>query len=83
MQDRETHRLRKKRSHALYRAAGLMGVAGVVNQTTGELRVDAGVLVGALSHLLTRSPEETTHFKAAGDAIIAERTAIKSDEKGR
>lgn len=74
IQDRETYRLRKKRDHALYRAAGLLGLAGVVDAKTGELKIDAGVLVGVLHHLLTLSPEETARFKSVGDALIAERT---------
>lgn len=73
--DTESRQSRKKRDHALYRAAGLMGVAGVVDGKTGELHIDAGVLVGALRHLMTLSPEEIAGFKTTGDALIAERTA--------
>jgi hypothetical protein len=71
----EQRQLRKKRDHALYRAAGLLGVAGVVDNTTGELRIDAGILVGVLTALQEGLLGDTTTFKTRGDRIIADREA--------
>lgn len=71
----EQRQLRKKRDHALYRAAGLLGVAGIVNSSTGELLIDAGVLVGALVHLTEGELGDVNRFKASGDRLIADREA--------
>jgi len=71
----EQRQLRKKRDHALYRAAGLLGVAGVVDTVTGELRIDAGVLVGALVFLMEGELGDLNRFKASGDRLIADREA--------
>jgi fructose-1,6-bisphosphatase len=75
----EQRQLRKKRDHALYRAAGLLGVAGVVDTVTGELRIDAGVLVGALVSLTEGELGDFNRFKASGDRHIADREAIRQD----
>lgn len=71
----EQRQLRKKRDHALYRAAGLLGVAGVVDSATGELRIDAGVLVGALVFLTEGELGDLSRFKPSGDRLIADREA--------
>lgn len=75
----EQRQLRKKRDHALYRAAGLLGVAGIVDSNTGELLIDAGVLVGALVHLTEGELGDLNRFKASGDRIIADREAKRQD----
>lgn len=71
----EQRQLRKKRDHALYRAAGLLGVAGVVDSTTGELLIDAGILVGVLVFLSDGSLGDMARFKSAGEQLIAERAS--------
>ncbi|HID8404862.1 TPA: conjugal transfer protein TraD [Serratia marcescens] len=71
----EQRQLRKKRDHALYRAAGLLGVAGIVDTVTGELLIDAGVLVGALVYLTEGGLGDLNRFKASGDRLIADREA--------
>lgn len=71
----EQRQLRKKRDHALYRAAGLLGVAGVVDTRTGELLIDAGVLVGALVLLTEGELGDLSRFKPSGDRLIADREA--------
>ena len=71
----EQRQLRKKRDHGLYRTAGLLGVAGVVDTKTGELLIDAGILVGALVFLSDGSLGDVARFKTAGDKLIAERAS--------
>ncbi|MBZ1956090.1 hypothetical protein KFB16_25985, partial [Klebsiella pneumoniae] len=44
----ERRAARKARDHELYKAAGLLSVAGVVDRETGKLNADAGTLVGLL-----------------------------------
>lgn len=77
--DRESHAERKKRDHELYRSAGLMAVAGVVDRKTGMPVIDRGVLVGALAELTGNpSPERLTKLKARGDALLHEAEGRKS-----
>ncbi|MHB4240421.1 conjugal transfer protein TraD, partial [Klebsiella pneumoniae] len=72
----ERRAVRKARDHELYKAAGLMGVAGVVDRETGRLNVDAGLLVGLLMELAAGTLPENLHqeaLKSRGDAAIAAR----------
>lgn len=71
----EQRQLCKKRDHALYRAAGLLRVAGVVDSTTGELRIDARVLAGILSALQNGELGKVSRLKTPGDRLIADREA--------
>lgn len=75
----ERRAARKARDHELYKAAGLMSVAGVVDRETGRLNVDAGTLVGLLMNFITtdQQPERLQRWKAAGDAEIAARMEKK------
>lgn len=72
----ERRAIRKARDHELYKAAGLMGVAGVVDRETGRLNVDAGLLVGLLMELSDGTLPESLNremLKSRGDAAIASR----------
>lgn len=72
----ERRAIRKARDHELYKAAGLMGVAGVVDRQTGRLNVDAGLLVGLLMELSAGTLPDSLHretLKSRGDAAIAAR----------
>ncbi|HAK1939028.1 TPA: conjugal transfer protein TraD [Salmonella enterica] len=72
----ERRAVRKARDHELYKTAGLMGVAGVVDRETGRLNVDAGLLVGLLMELAAGTLPENLHreaLKSRGDAAIAAR----------
>lgn len=66
---------RNKRNHELYKAAGLLVVAGIVDNRTGKLVIDAGTLVGALLALKESPPGDRVTLKGRGDAAIAAREA--------
>lgn len=68
----EQREQRKKRNHELYKAAGLMSLAGVVDKKTGKLSVDAGVLVGLLLSLKNQDITDTGKYKSIGDRLIAD-----------
>lgn len=76
----EQREQRKKRNHELYKAAGLMSLAGVVDKKTGKLSVDAGMLVGLLSALKMKNQSIAglEAYKAQGDAILASAELKKS-----
>ena len=64
---------RKARDHELYRVAGLLTLAGLVDRTTSQPTRDRGELLGALLALAHSSPDEPTRagWKRAGDALLA------------
>ena len=67
--------VRKARDRALYNAAGLMILAGLVDSRSGMPVLDRGELLGALMELSRVSPEDErkTQWKRNGDALLAER----------
>ncbi|WP_081074746.1 conjugal transfer protein TraD [Burkholderia cepacia] len=66
---------RKARNHELYKAAGLLILAGLVDSATGKPLRDRGELLGALLDMAKRSRDENTvrEWKRAGDARLDER----------
>lgn len=70
---------RKARNHELYKAAGLLILAGLVDSSTGKPLRDRGELLGALLHMADRTPDEKTmgEWKRAGDARLNERAATE------
>ena len=83
----ERRAARKARDHELYKAAGLLSVAGVVDRETGKLNADAGTLVGLLMGFMAKLDDDTGHesenmqrWKQRGDAEIAVR--IKKKKTG-
>ena len=67
--------VRKARDRALYNAAGLMILAGLVDSRSGMPVLDRGELLGALMELSRVSPEDErkAQWKRNGDALLAER----------
>lgn len=66
---------RKARDHELYRSAGLLILAGLVDTRTGLPTRDRGELLGALLDLAERSASSETRaaWKRKGDARLAEK----------
>ena len=74
---------RKARDHELYKAAGLLGLAGVVDKKTGKLKIDAGFLVGLLKAIIDSNPaidENGAKYKAIGDNLIAQSQTKKKSK---
>ncbi|MDE1492643.1 conjugal transfer protein TraD [Xenorhabdus bovienii] len=63
---------RKARNHEMFKVAGLVSLAGLIDKKTGQLRLDAGAFVGALSKLTDCTQEKLQALKAIGDQLIAE-----------
>lgn len=63
---------RKARDHELYKAAGLMILAGLVDSKTGKPVIDAAELVGALAGLseLPRDNPKWKEWKQKGAEIL-------------
>ncbi|WP_176050835.1 conjugal transfer protein TraD [Burkholderia sp. BCC1644] len=66
---------RKARNHELYKVAGLLILAGLVDSATGKPLRDRGELLGALLDMAERKRDEKTvrEWKRAGDARLDER----------
>ncbi|MNJ35051.1 Conjugal transfer protein TraD [compost metagenome] len=64
---------RKARDRELYQSAGLMILAGLVDSTTGNPKLDRGELLGALLELANVPADDPrrTDWKRTGDALIA------------
>jgi len=80
---KEDKAARKARDHELYKAAGLLGVAGAVDKKTGKLTIDAGFLVGIIKSIVDEklTPDGTNaRFKTLGDALIAQSQVRKKDK---
>jgi reverse gyrase len=67
---------RKARNHELYKAAGLLILAGLVDSATGKPLRDRGELLGALLDMAKGRRDENTvrEWKRAGDARLDERS---------
>lgn len=63
---------RKARNHEMFKVAGLVSLAGLVDKKTGQLTIDAGAFVGALVKLAGAPPEKLQALKSLGDRLIAE-----------
>lgn len=71
--DVEKTAARKARDHEMYQAAGLMGLAGLVDKATGKPTRDRGELLGALMDLARmQDSEKCATWKRAGDSLLAE-----------
>lgn len=71
--DAEKAAARKARAHEMYKAAGLMGIAGLVDTATGKPTRDRGELLGALMDLAKVSnSEKCAAWKRAGDSVLAQ-----------
>lgn len=81
----ERRAARKARDHELYKAAGLMGLAGVVDRDTGKPTIDAGTLVGMLKGCMSAyhnaDKERVQTWKKQGDALIAAAMKKKKPEE--
>jgi hypothetical protein len=66
---------RKARDHELYQAAGLLGLAGLVDKKTGKPTMDRGQLLGALLGLakVPQDDPRRADWKRAGDALLSEK----------
>ncbi|MBD2799118.1 conjugal transfer protein TraD [Xenorhabdus sp. Flor] len=64
---------RKARNHEMFKVAGLVSLAGLVDKKTGQLTLDAGTFVGALAKLADAPPEKLQVLKSIGDELIAEK----------
>jgi len=63
----------KARTHELCESAGLMGLAGLVDKTTGKPTRDRGELLGALLDLAKiDESEKRAAWKHTGDALLAQ-----------
>lgn len=64
---------RKARDRELYQCAGLMILAGLVDSTTGNPKLDRGELLGALQELANVPADDARRadWKRTGDALIA------------
>ncbi len=64
---------RKARDHAMMKAAGLIGLAGLMNKRTGELLIDKGEFVGALLAIAETPKDEPRRasWKRKGDEVLA------------
>lgn len=64
---------RKARDHELYKSAGLLIMAGLVDSKTGIPTIDKGELLGALASMADAeiSTERRAEWKKRGDALLA------------
>lgn len=62
---------RKARDHELYKAAGLLSLAGLVDKATGKPTLDHGELLGGLLALVAVPPAQREGWKRRGDALLA------------
>jgi hypothetical protein len=63
---------RKARDHELYKVAGLLALAGLVDKQTGKPMWDLGELLGALLDLAQApAAEKRGQWKQRGDALLA------------
>jgi len=80
---KEDKAARKARNHELYKAAGLLGLAGAVDKKTGKLKIDAGFLVGFLEVIIDSNSAidgNGAKYKALGDSLIAQSQTKKKDK---
>ncbi|MBD2810719.1 conjugal transfer protein TraD [Xenorhabdus sp. Vera] len=64
--------VRKARNHEMFKVAGLVSLAGLVDKKTGQLTLDTGTFVGALANLAGAPTEKLQALKSLGDRLIAE-----------
>lgn len=70
--DKEKERV--ARNHEMYQAAGLLGLAGLVDTKTGKPTLDRGELLGAFLSLAKVPADDSRRadWKRAGDALLAQ-----------
>lgn len=81
LDETEKKQSRKERNHELFKAAGLLSLADLLDKETGQPR-DAGALLGgllALSEQL-KDPAKAAKYKEAGDVIL---NKINSENKAK
>lgn len=72
---KEKDAARKARDHEMYKAAGLLGMAGLLDKQTGKPLMDAAELLGGLlglAHVSTNDPELRQQWREAGAAMLAQ-----------
>lgn len=76
---------RKARDHELYLSAGLLGLAGLVDKTSGKPTWARGELLGALLELAKVPADDPRRegWKRAGDARLTEPERKKPNEQER
>jgi len=76
----EKEAARKARNRELFKSAGLLILAGLVDTSTGKPTRDPGELLGALMSLSESQVDEEKRlsWKRRGDALLADRAAAKS-----
>lgn len=73
---------RKARNHKMYQAAGLLGLAGLLDIKTGELARKPAALLGALLGLSqVEDPRRWEEWELKGAPLLAERQAKKGGRK--
>lgn len=79
----ENKEKRKARNHELFKSAGLLSLAGLVDKDTGKPTIDKAELLGALisfANLPTDNPKRA-EWKKTGAAVLAELEAEKTKAK--
>ncbi len=87
IEDNEKKQSRKERNHELFKAAGLLSLAGLLDKESGK-PLDAGALLGALLDIAEqiKSPEKMKAYKQAGDVILNKinaENAAKAEAKAK
>lgn len=74
---------RKERDHELYKSAGLMSLARLVDKKTGKPTIDVGALVGALIEIseLPRDDPKWQKWKRTGNAFLIRHRRLESEPK--
>ena len=69
----ENEKARKQRTHNMLNAAGLMGLAGLLDKQTGKPLASNEQLLGALIELANRQPSdnEKAHWAEVGAVALA------------
>lgn len=69
----ENEKARKQRTHNMLNAAGLMGLAGLLDKKTGKPLASNEQMLGALIELANRQPSdsEKAHWAEVGAAALA------------
>lgn len=70
----ESEAARKARTHQMLEAAGLMGLAGLLDRQTGALQLDREIFMGALVALkeaINAKGDQGERFRLAGRTLLA------------
>lgn len=73
---------RKARDHRMYQAAGLMGLAGLLDSATGELKYKPAALLGAFLGLVkVEEPHRWARWEQEGAALFEEDARKKAEQR--